>query len=186
MKVKDEIRILGWNEGSFDLHATTEVPTVGVVTRGSSTIDGVIVTKLQVDGMEGTLKLAKALNSSSHKEQVRVIVLHGISYAGMNIIDIQRLSDLTDIPVIAVNKKRPDLSSFQHAISNFSNFQPRLEAVESAGSIYKLTRGNYSTLYFQYTGITLQDARTVLTKASHLSTIPESLRVAGLIASAIS
>ena len=56
--VKPEIRILGIDDGVFKPHSKELVDVVGVVYRGGYWLDGFMHTRVQVDGMDATEKLA--------------------------------------------------------------------------------------------------------------------------------
>ena len=78
-RIKQEIRVLGWDDGPFEQHHPDDnpatVPVIGVVCRGGSFIDGVLRTDVTVDGFDATGKLVEAVNRSRHKGQVRILML---------------------------------------------------------------------------------------------------------------
>lgn len=76
--IKSEIRVLGIDDGQFIPHTKGEVLVVGVVFRGGVSIDGVMHTKIGIDGLDATDKLAAMINASPHKHQLRVIMLNGV------------------------------------------------------------------------------------------------------------
>jgi len=68
---------------------------VGVVFRGGYWLDGVMHTKILVDGFDATEKIGAMVTGSPHFKQLRVIMLNGITFAGFNMVDIQALNALT-------------------------------------------------------------------------------------------
>jgi len=91
--VKEEIRILGIDDGPFTKD-DKEVIVIGVVYRGGEFIDGLLRTFVEIDGLDATEKLAKMINSSRHKQQLKVIMLDGITLGGFNIVDVKKNSTL--------------------------------------------------------------------------------------------
>jgi endonuclease V-like protein UPF0215 family len=94
--IKPEIRVLGVDDGVFKPHTKGFVPVVGVVFRGGYWLDGVMHTKVKVDGLEATKKIASMIRNSPHYKQLRVIMLNGVTIAGFNVVDIKRLNEDTD------------------------------------------------------------------------------------------
>ena len=73
--IKPEIRVLGVDDGVFTPHVKGLVPVVGVVFRGGYWLDGVMHTKIKVDGFDATRKIASMILNSPHYKQLRVIML---------------------------------------------------------------------------------------------------------------
>ena len=107
--IKPEIRILGVDDGVFTPHKKTLALVVGVVFRGGYWLDGVMHTKVEVDGFDSTQKIVSMIVNSPHHKQLRVIMLDGITYAGFNIVNIRDLNEETNLPVIAMTRDEPDL-----------------------------------------------------------------------------
>ncbi|HDD71376.1 MAG TPA: DUF99 family protein [Candidatus Aenigmarchaeota archaeon] len=134
--------------------------------------------------MEATQKIVKLINSSRHKQQLKVIMFDGITMAGFNLIDIKKVNEKTGLPVIVVNRKLPDLKKVENALKNFEDFEKRWKIVLNAGKL-KECRVKNKKIYFQAVGISDEDAREIIRLSATRSLIPEPLRVAHLIATAI-
>jgi len=185
--VKPEIRVLGVDDGVFTPHAKGLVPVVGVVFRGGYWLDGVMHTKIRVDGFDATRKIASMILNSPHYKQLRIIMLNGITFAGFNVVDIKTLNKKTKLPVIAVTREKPNFAEIREALKNLPKSEERWEATLSAGEILEVpTRRKSEKVYMQIFGILEEDAKKVLQITSTRSNIPEALRVAHLIASGIS
>jgi endonuclease V-like protein UPF0215 family len=89
--VKPEIRILGVDDGVFTPHSEELVDVVGVVYRGGYWLDGFMHTRVRVDGLDATEKLAEMIIKSPHYPQLRVVMLNGVTLAGFNVVDILKL-----------------------------------------------------------------------------------------------
>lgn len=184
--IKPEIRVLGVDDGAFTPHVTGQVPVVGVVFRGGYWFDGVMYTKIAVDGFDATVKIASMITSSPHYKQLRVIMLNGITFAGFNIVDVKALNVATKLPVITVTREKPDLAEIRRALQKLSHSEERWKTILSAGEPIEVsTRNKKAKVYIQTVGVSKEDARKILRLTSTRSNIPEALRVAHLIASGI-
>ena len=185
--VKPEIRVLGVDDGVFTPHVKGFVAVVGVVFRGGYWLDGVMHTKVEVDGFDSTEKIASMITNSPHHKQLRVIMLNGITFAGFNIVNIKELNAETKLPVIAITREKPNLAEIREALKNLSESEERWKVMQSAGEIFDVfTRSKKEKVYMQISGILEEDARKILKLTSTHSNIPEALRVAHFIASGIS
>ncbi len=184
--VKPEIRILGIDDGVFQPHTKGTVDVVGVVFRGGYWLDGVMQTEVEIDGMDATEKTASMILNSPHYDQLRVVVLNGVTLAGFNVVDLKELFDKTGLPVIAVARKKPDFEDIRKALENLAKSEKRWKAIQNAGRLIEVkTRNTEETIYAQFVGISENDAKRILKKTSTRSNIPEALRVAHIIASGL-
>jgi len=185
--IKPEIRVLGVDDGVFTPHVKGLVPVVGVVFRGGYWLDGVMHTKVEVDGFDATEKIASMIINSPHHKQLRVIMLNGITFAGFNVVNIKELSKEVKLPVIAVTREQPNFTEIREALKNLPESEERWKAIQSAEKMFEVsTRNENEKVYMQTSGILEEDARKILQLTSTRSSVPEALRVAHLIASGIS
>ncbi len=184
--IKPEIRVLGVDDGIFVPHTKDTANVVGVVYRGGYWLDGVMRTEVTVDGLDATEKIADMIKKSPHYEELRVVILNGITFAGFNVVDINKLFKTVNLPVIAVAREKPDLEKIRRALENLSECERRWQAIESAGKIIEVqTRNTGETVYMQIAGVSQEDAEKILKSTSTRSNIPEALRVAHIIASGL-
>ena len=190
-KIKREIRILGFDDAAFESgSAGKSVPVVGVVYRGGDFIDGMLRTDITIDGMDSTDKLIERINSTRHKQQLKVIMFDGITLGGFNIVDIRRLHEATGLPVIVIARKMPNLQNVQKALKNFKDYKKRWRLIEKAGepkpcTLKPRTLKGGKKVYYQSVGLSDKKAEEIIALSSTRSFIPEPLRVAHLIATAI-
>ena len=185
--IKPEIRVLGVDDGAFVPHSKSYAAIIGVVFRGGHWLDGVMSTRVEVDGFDATERIASMITSSPHYKQLRVVMLDGVTFAGFNIVDIKELNAITQLPVIAVTRDRPDLKEIKKALQHLSSPEKRWNAVMNAGEISEVeTREKSEKVYMEICGVLEEDARKILRLTSTRSSIPEALRVAHLVASGMS
>ena len=183
--IKSEIRVLGIDDGKFASHTEGKVIVVGVVFRGGLSIDGVMHTTIAIDGLDATEQLVSMINISPHHRQLRLVMLNGITFGGFNIVNLKKLNAATKLPVLALTRKKPDLTGIHEAIKNLPNTEERWTMVLEAGNINEVLNKGVK-IYVETAGILLDDAQKIIALTSTRSSLPEPLRVAHLIASGIS
>jgi hypothetical protein len=185
LKIKREIRIAGFDDAPFIPRSKGKVPIVGVVFRGGEFLDGVYKFDVTIDGMDATDNLIDVINKSKHKEQLRVIMLDGITVGGFNMVNISEVFKRTELPVIAINRKTPDLKKIRIALENFDDFEKRWKCIEDAGKIHKMKIERNKNIYYQFKGLKRKEVEKIIRLSCTRSLIPEPLRVAHLMASAL-
>jgi endonuclease V-like protein UPF0215 family len=185
--IKPEIRVLGIDDGGFVPRTKGPVDVVGVVYRGGKWFEGVMKTKITLDGLDATEKMATMIKGSSFCGEIRVIVLDGVTFAGFNVVDISELSSRLNLPVISVVREKPDLENIKTALKNLPDFEVRWQAMENAGELFTVeTKEGENPVYMHTAGILPEDAEKVMRVTSTRSLIPEALRVAHIVASGLS
>ncbi len=184
MHIKNEIRVLGLDDGPFVKNQKTTI-VVGIIMRGGNEFDGMIKTEISVDGLDATDKLIEIIKNSKYMNELKVIMFKGVTIGGFNIIDIERLSNNLSIPVIVVSRKKPNFSKIFDALKNFEDGENRWKIIKKAGKVNKLKTKNNKTIYFQFKGLNKEDAKKIILLTCRRSLIPEPLRLAHMIASAM-
>lgn len=177
--LKKQIRVIGIDDSPFDKFRDKKAMIIGVFFRGGDFLDGVLSSSVAVDGSDSTSKMAAMVNKSKFYPQLRAIMLKGIAAGGFNLIDIQKLSKSTKVPVIVVMRKLPRLDEIRSALKKLG-MKRKIKLLEKAGKITKV--GN---LYIQFTGCSLQKAKEILRITCTHSYIPEPIRVAHIMASGV-
>jgi uncharacterized protein len=152
--IKQEIRVLGIDDGKFTSHTKGDVLVVGVVFRGGSSIEGVMHTKIAIDGLDATEKLVEMINGSPHRRQLRLVMLNGVTFAGFNLVDIQKLYIVTGLPVIVFTQDKPDLAAIHEALKNLPNTDERRQILQNTGEIHEVTNRGVK-LYMELVGLKL-------------------------------
>jgi len=182
-KIKDEIRIVGFDDGPFR-RSDMEVLVVGSVFRGGLWMDGVMSTHVSVDGLDATAKLTALMVKSRFKD-VRVIMIDGLAFGGFNIVDIHKLSEGAKMPVIAVTRGMPDFGEIKKALLHLSEPEVRWSLIEKAGKPEPVETMKGKIIHIQYAGIDFPEAEAIVKVSSTRSLLPEPIRVSHLIAQGI-
>ncbi len=186
-KVKPEIRILGWDDGPFEPKKGGKTVLVGVVFRGGSFMDGLIKREISVDGTDAEQTIIEAVKKTKFKD-LRVIMLDGITFAGFNTVNIRKVFEETGLPVIAVQRRKPNFPEFLKALERLPHAEERKKAMEDAGEVFwadiKIS-GREGRIPFQVAGLKPETAREIIKTSSTRALVPEPLRVAHLIATGL-
>ncbi len=182
--IKDEIRILGIDDGPFDLYEDKKAIIIGVVFRGGKWLDGVLRAEVTVDGTDATEKVSQMVCKSKHKD-IRIVMIDGLGFAGFNLVDLEEFFEKTSLPVIAVVRDMPDFEAIESALENTEHKEFCLSCIKKAGRPRKVETKDGKHVYIQFRGISFKDAARIVKLSSTRSLIPEPLRVAHLIASGI-
>ena len=177
--IKKEIRVIGIDDAPFDKFKKGKVLVVGTVFRGGSWPDGVLSTKVNVDGNDATKKITEMINKSRFKPQLQCIFLDGIAVGGFNIIDIKKLSKKTKLPVIVIIRRKPNIEKIKKILTKI-NKKNKIKLLEKAGSVVPAGK-----IYIQLTGISIEKAKEILKITCTRSHIPEAIRLSHIIASGI-
>lgn len=184
--IKPEIRVLGIDDGDFIPRTKDLVDVVGVVFRGGYWLEGVMHTEIEVDGMDATEKIVDMIKSSPHYDQIRVVVLDGITFAGFNVVDIKELFKRVGLPAIAIVREKPDLKEIREALRNLPEYEKRWTTIKNTGKLIKVQkRKAKEAVYMQVAGISEENAKKIVRNTSTRSNVPEALRVAHIIASGL-
>jgi len=177
--IKKEVRVIGIDDAPFDKFKKGKVLVVGTIFRGGDWLDGVLSTKVNVDGNDATIKITEMINKSKFKPQLQCIFLDGIAVGGFNIIDVKELNKKTKLPVIVIIRKKPDINNIKRILIKL-NKKNKIKLLDKAGPVKQAGK-----IYVQLTGIDLRKATEILKIACTHSYIPEAIRLAHIISSGI-
>ncbi len=172
--------VLGIDDGPFDKHADATVPIVGVMTEGATVVEAVAVTAFPVDGDCAAEFLAEWVGGLRCAAALHAIVLGGLTIAGLAVIDIERLARVRRTPVITVHRHDPSNDRLGAAL-RAAGLADRIAIVERAPRAWPLGPG----LFAAHAGTTREQAAAIVAASCNKSQLPEPLRLAHLIGSAL-
>ena len=180
--IKENIRAIGIDDGYFRPKRKGKTKLVAVLLRADCRLEGILCSEIEVDALDATARILDMLKKDDSKfiKQASVVFLDGINFAGFNIVDINALSNALEKPVIVVFRKMPKMEKIFKALERFADKDLRKELIKKAGRIYKAEH-----IFFQCAGIEASEAKALIKKFSIHSNLPEPVRMAHLIASAI-
>lgn len=172
--------VIGFDDAPFDREYRGDVLVVGAVYAGLR-LDGVLSAKVRRDGVNATAVLTRTLRVSRFLAQAHLVLLQGIAFAGFNVVDLEALHQALHRPVMAVVRRRPNLSRIKAALlEHVPGGLRKWRLIEKAGPMESA-----AGLFVQRAGISIDDARQVLKRLSVHSSMPEPLRTAHLIAGGV-
>ncbi len=197
--IKKEIRILGIDDAPFNkLQNPMWIPglqrvtnkilrrfmkgktiVIGTFFRGGNYLDGIVSTKITVDGDDSTKNIIEMVNNCKFKPQLKLLMIDGIAVGGFNVIDIEELNEKTGLPVIVVVRGYPDFEKIEAALKKLGK-EKKFELIKKAGKVHKLEK-----IHIQIKGIKLDDAKKIVEMTCTRSYIPEPIRAAHLMASGV-
>ena len=182
------MRVLAVEDGGFPVGIPGErkgqALLVGVVI-SDFTVERVLFSKIEVDGLDATAKLVKMVLES--REVIDLILLASVSYGGFNLIDPREVYDKLAIPVIVANPKKPDNLAVESALlHHFSDWERRLKIIRGVGEPKELVLNKGEKIYFHVTGMDEKRAEELVREKICFGKRLEPLRIARIIAHEIS
>lgn len=181
--MKDEVRTVGFDDGPFDFDDGA-VPVVGVVMRGSSYVEAVLHDEVAVDGADATDTLAGALSDSRYLDGLKAVLVDGVALGGFNVVDLTRLSEAVDTPVVSVARGSPDRGDIREALrAHFDDWEERMAVIdEHWPTTLSLGEGEVSV---HAVGLDDEEVPELLAASTARGLLPEPLRLAHLISTAL-
>lgn len=178
--VRRGIRVVGVDDGPVPPVRGAAVFVAAPVVRADGQLDGLLSTRIRRDGWNASDRLIALLAGSRFLPQLHAVMLDGIALGGLNVVDIQRLSEALDRPVLTVVRHRPDLERFRRVVERLPRPAMRWALVERAGSVHEA-----GPIFFQCAGTTPTRARALLEATTLHGNLPEPIRLAHLIAGGV-
>jgi len=181
--MKQQIRVMGIDDSPFKFGAGNAL-VVGVLVRVPNYVEGVMRTEVVVDGTDSTEKIVEMVLKSRYREQIKAILIDGIALAGFNIIDMERMNAELGIPVLTLTRDKPDLEKMKSALmKHFDDWKQRYALIAK----HKLREiaTEHKPLYASGLGLDWAEFEEIVRLSTVRGVVPEPLRMAHLIASAI-
>ncbi len=176
--MKKGVRILAVDDAPFRKRVDSKTFVVGLLFR-ELIMEVALRETVTVDGDDSTDALIRMVGHPKVRGEVRVILTHGTTVAGLNLIDMRRLHGETGIPVIAVTSKEP--TDEIRAALRFAGLREREAVLERNPPYVPLATGR-GVIYYSLLGMERDDAESLLRRFAVESKLPEQLRVADLVA----
>jgi endonuclease V-like protein UPF0215 family len=186
--MKDFPITIGFDDAKFIFNSNSKTTDlIGIICQGTRMVS-MVKKEIFIDGDDATEVLIEL--TRQNEKHVQYIITDTITFGGFNIIDLDKVFDITKKPIIAVTEKFVDLGAVRRAIiKNFpNNYEKKLQNIVNAGELYETyieTAGGYSKVYFHSKGIQISDVESLLYKICIDSKIPEPVRLAHIIGKAL-
>ena len=129
------IRVIGFDDAPFIRNADGKVSIAGVVCAGTR-FEGMVWGQIEQDGWDATDVILRLLLGRKFLPQLHIVLLDGIGFGGFNVVDLPRLSEVLNLPCVAVMRRMPNLAAVEQAIRRLPEPEKRLEWLYRAGTIH--------------------------------------------------
>ena len=176
--------VIGFDDGAFPRERPSigeAVLVMGVVCSGTE-MHGALRCDITRDGDDATERLAAAVEGSRFKGHVQALMFQGLTLGGFNVLDLHGLHRRTGLPVLVLTRRAPDLPRIKDVLHrHLKGGAEKWALIEAAGEMVPL-----GPLYAQWAGMDAETAATLLARTTREGNLPEPLRLAHIIASAVS
>jgi uncharacterized protein len=175
--------VTAFDDGRFQ-RGDRYAPLAGVAFVTPSTVEGMVLGRVRVDGLDATERILSLLRAPSFGTNARAILLDGVTFGGFNLVDLRRLYRATGRPVIAITRRPPDLRTIRAALRRYfpRTFARRSRLVRSVPVGRTFLGGR--ARYLAAVGCTEEEARALLERTTTRGAWPEPLRLAAQLARA--
>lgn len=172
-------RVIGFDDAPFAPQRGAPVDVAGIVCAGAA-FEGMLWGQVARDGLDATEAVASMVARSKFHDQVHAVLLDGLAFGGFNLVDLPTLARRLDRPCVAVMRRAPNMPAIHRALGHFHDEPLRRATIERAGVVHEL-----DGFVFQVMGARPEDTAALLGRVTLHGHVPEPLRMAHLINSAI-
>lgn len=180
---KEQVRAIGIDDAPFEF-SQEKVLVVGSVVRAPNYLEGILSTRVEVDGKDATEKLGNMISGSRFVDQANVIFLDGAAVGGFNLVDLEKLSESTGVPSVTVSRERPDFERIRKALKgHFDEWEEKFEQVKS-GDLFEI-KTEHKPIYIQKEGLDIEEVEKLIEIFTVRGRLPEPVRISHIVASGI-
>jgi uncharacterized protein len=177
--------VIGLDDGPF-LRSARRADLVGVVFSAPNYVEGIVRTSVTIDGTDATDRILSLLGASPFLDGVRAVLLDGIAVGGFNLIDLDRLHERLQRPIVTVTRHAPDFPAIHAALRKyFPRDAPARWRLIRAHPLFRLSMPEGNPLRVSAVGCTRAEAAAIVRRTTVRGNLPEPLRLARLVARAL-
>ncbi|MFZ0830521.1 MAG: DUF99 family protein [Thermoplasmata archaeon] len=182
---KPHLRVIGLDDGPF-VRSARRAALVGIVFSTPNYVEGIVRTSVAIDGTDATDRILSVLEGSPFLDGVRAVLLDGIAVGGFNLIDLDRLHERLQRPIVTVTRHLPDFSAIRAALRKyFPRDATARWALVRAHALFRLPMPEGNPLRVSAVGCTRAEAAAIVRRTTVRGNLPEPLRLARLVARAL-
>ena len=175
--------MVGVDDGAVG-RTDTFAPLAAVVVSAPSYVDSVRLSRVRVDGTDGTDRVLELVRAAGPTDGLRAALLDGVVVGGFNVLDLDRLQEELGVPVVAVTRRPPDFERIRAALRTwFPRDAARRWRLLRAHRLFRVPTGGRPILATAV-GCRAADAVALVHRTTVRGFWPEPLRLAHLVASA--
>ncbi len=174
--MKKQVPIVGIDDGGFRLFEDKEVWIFAVVMKGASHVEGIMQDKILIDSSDPSKILIDLIQNSIHFQQIHAILLKGVTIGGFGVLDLNRIHETLNKPIIVIIDREPQLEEIREALlKNVPDGDSKWKLISS---FPKPTYEKSLNRFIQCWGIQLSDAVELIKHSTKVGKEPEVLRIA--------
>ncbi len=174
--MKEGLRLLAIDDSPFKREYDEKTYLVGLTFRGM-TLERADKVQITIDGDDAHGGIVKLYEMGGREAQI--ILLHGTTFGGFNIVNILSLWKQINVPIAAFLEKPP---REQIIVKTLERLFPTKIHVFLSNPGYEEFNTPKGTLYCAHAGISESDVRELISIYSIESKLPEPIRMAHIIA----
>ncbi len=176
--MKKGIRILAIDDSPFRRGRDVRTFLVGLLFR-ELTLELSFKELVTVDGDDSTEAVIKMVEHPKVREEAKLILTHGTTFAGLNLLDMHKLYERTEVPVVAITSREPT-NEIEKALRS-ANLDYKIEVLRR-NPPYMSLKTPRGTCYFSAVGMSGDEVSRLLIRFAVESKIPEQLRIVDVVA----
>lgn len=168
--MKQGFRFLGIDDGPREVEKL-----IGVSYRGTEFMEQAEVINQEPDTGDATEDIIELYRL--FKQDIKAILLDGVSFNGFNVADIDKIAEETATPTIAVTGNKPDKEAMRNGLE---------AAGLDTGIIDELPKvHSFKGVFIQFAGCSREEAEKFVDHSTLQGNTPEAVRAAHLIGSGL-
>jgi endonuclease V-like protein UPF0215 family len=156
----------------------------GLIMRRDFVIDGFVFGSAALEGNDATDQILRMYEELGRSD-INYVIISGLIISMYNIVNIKKLHDSLQIPVIGITYNESD--GLEDAIKHHfpKSFESKINEYEKIGARERITLHTSYDLFVRYEGCTINEIKHLLNKLTLQGSIPEPLRISQLLANAL-
>ncbi|MBI2111122.1 MAG: DUF99 family protein [Nitrosarchaeum sp.] len=168
---------------SFRQNSTRSILS-GLIMRRDFVIDGFVFGSATLEGNDATDQILHMYEELSRFD-ISYLILSGLIISMYNIVDIKKLHDSLQIPIIGITYNESD--GIEDAIKHHfpKSFESKINEYKKLGKRERITLHTSYDLFVRYEGCTIYEVKQLLNELTLQGSVPEPLRVSQLLANSL-
>ncbi len=153
----------------------------GIVMRRDFVIDGFVFGSATLESDDATETILQMYDDLKRPD-ISYVLISGLIVSMYNIIDIKKLHDSLNIPIIGISYH--DSSGIEDAIKHHfpNSSESKIQAYRKLGTREKITLSTSYDIFVRKEGCSLSDVKHLLDELTLHGSVPEPIRVSQLLA----
>ena len=168
---------------SFRQNSTRSILS-GLIMRKDFVIDGFVFGSATLEGNDATDQILHMYEELSRFD-ISYLILSGLIISMYNIVDVKKLHDSLQIPIIGITYNESD--GIEGAIKHHfpKSFESKINEYKKLGKRERITLHTSYDLFVRYEGCTIYEVKQLLNELTLQGSVPEPLRVSQLLANSL-